>query len=789
MSQTVEVLRRTSQRGRWFWVSCVLVGLCAGVRAQPVLEEVIVTATKRSESVQSLPQSVSSISGEDLRERGLTEFFDYAVTIPNLSFGAATDGILSNRSISLRGIEGTNTTGFYIDDTPITETIDPRILDLERIEVLRGPSGTLYGARSLGGTVRQITRQPEFDKVAGWVRAELSATRNSDSANTLLSGSVNIPFSAPFSESAAAIFTAFVEDRAGVFDRRIGTIANHLSDPAALTGPPSAVIEDVDGQQVTAVQAHVRIDPTDRLSVAARVLRQETNLDGFPLADVQPDNFHQNRDFDVDEGGEDEWSLYSLNVNYATDNGTFTSATSRFSRETFEYEASGSFINFLQALPGEAGGFGLFDVIGVRPITSPIFQTLNFDTFVQEVRFASELDGGWNFVAGAFYQSTDDDEAFQPRNYARGLNDNFAALQETLGIPGPLAAIWPFGDLVFTSSRPSEVEETGVFGEIKLALDEKLSVVLGSRWFDTSVTFLEQQAGLAAGVPLAENEPLSNVPPEGGSQNEDGFIFKGAVEYQATDRLFLYGLIAQGFRLGGANGSIPNTLGCPEDLAALGLADVDTSRYESDNLISYEAGMKANIGDAARLNATLFYIDFDGIQQRIQLTCGFQFRGNFGAARSQGVELELTARASDRLLLALNVGYTDAQFTETVAGINKDGDPLQFVPELTASLVADYLLPDAMFDMDFFLRADLSHVGESQSQVNAIPRQRDAYEQLGLRLGLANDRYKVAVFARNLTNSIANLGDSRSIAAETPGRPRWVVSRPRSIGVELGVDF
>ena len=285
---------------------------------------------------------------------------------------------------------------------------------------------------------------------------------------------------------------------------------------------------------------------------------------------------------------------------------------------------------------------------------------MNFDTFLQEVRFASDLDGGWNFVAGAFYLSTDDDEAFRPRNYARGLNDNFAALQETLGIPGPLAALWPFGDLVFTSSRPTEVEESGVFGEIKLALDEKLSVVLGSRWFDTSVTFLEQQAGLAAGVPLAENESLSNVPPEGGSQNEDGFIFKGAVEYQATDRLFLYGLIAQGFRLGGANGSIPNTLGCPEDLATLGRADVDTSRYESDNLISYEAGMKANIGDAARLNATLFYIDFDGIQQRIQLTCGFQFRGNFGAARSQGVELELTARASDSLLLALNVGYTDA---------------------------------------------------------------------------------------------------------------------------------
>lgn len=782
------MLRRMEERttlrgpGGCLLIFAVLLG---SADAQPVLEEVIVTATKRSESAQSLPQSVSSIPGEELKDRGLTEFFDYAVTIPNLSFGAATDGILSNRSISLRGIEGTNTTGFYIDDTPITETIDPRILDLERVEVLRGPSGTLYGARSLGGTIRQITRQPSGDAMRGWIRAELSSTQESGNANYLVYGSVN----APLGSRAAVIVSGLFEERAGVFDRRIGTISNHLSDPAALTGAPASVVEDVDGQRVSAMQAHLLLEPTERLAVTARVLRQTTKLDGFPLADVRSDNFDQNRDFDVEEGGDDEWSLVTFNVNYATDRGTFTSATSRFARETFEYEASGSFINFLQALPGVAGGFGLFDVIGVRPVTSPIFQTLNFETFVQEVRFASEWDGALNYVAGVFYQDTDDDEAFQPRNYARGLNDNFGALKETLGIPGPLEAIWPFGDLVFTSSRPMDVEETGVFGEVELALGDQLSVVVGSRWFDTSVTFTEQQAGLAAGVPLGENEPLSSIPLEGGSQSEDGFIFKGAVEYQAGDGLFLYGLVAEGFRLGGANGTIPNTLGCPEDLAALGLGDVDTSRYESDNLVSLEAGVKADLGPATRLNATLFSIDFDGIQQRIQLTCGFQFRGNFGAARSRGVELEFTAKPSDGLLLALNVGYTDAQFTETVAGINQKGDPLQFVPELTASLVVDYVRPGAILDMDFFVRADLNHVGESQSRVNAIPRRRDAYQQVGLRLGLASEHYKVALVVRNLTNEIANLGDNRSIAAETPGRPRWVVSRPRSVGLELGVDF
>ena len=357
----------------------LLIGLCAGTSAQmafgqPVLEEIIVTATKRSESVQSLPLSVSSISGEELRDGGMTEFFDYAVTIPNLSFGAATDGILSNRSISLRGIEGTNTTGFYIDDTPITETIDPRILDLERIEVLRGPSGTLYGARSLGGTIRQITRKPNFEESNGWWRAEISNSAQSQDANYLLSASANLPLG----RSLAVIVSGLVEDRAGVFDRQVGTIANHLADPASLVGPPSSVIKDVDNRQVVAAQANILFEPTDQLSFSLRAMYQRTELEGFPLADVTPDNFDQNRDFDVDEGGEDEWSLYALNVNYALDQGTFTWATSLFERETLEYEASGSFINFLQALPSEAEGFGLFDVIGVKPIYFTYFSNAQF---------------------------------------------------------------------------------------------------------------------------------------------------------------------------------------------------------------------------------------------------------------------------------------------------------------------------------------------------------------------------------------------------------------------------
>ncbi len=762
-----------------------LIALCNPAFAQLALEEIIVTTTKRAEPLQSLPLSVSSISGEDLRDRGATDFFDYAVSIPNLSFGAATDGILSNRTVSLRGIQGTNTTGFYIDDTPVAETIDPRILDLERIEVLRGPSGTLYGARSLGGVIRHITRRPDTTETWGWVNAGASASDQSGDMNHLVSGSVNLALS----DSAALVLSALNESQAGVFDRRVGAISNHLSDPASLTGPPNFTREDVDQSKVTALQAYFLFEPNERLSIAPRVLYQKTELDGFPLADVEPGNFSQNRDFDIDEGGYDEWILTTLNIDYDTGSGSFTSATSLFERETFETEASGSFINFLQALSLENGGFGLFDVIGVKPITAPIYQMLKFDSFVQEFRFASELDGRVNYVAGAFFQDTDDTEAFQPRNFAHGLNDNFAALQQTLGIPGSLTDLWPFGDLVFTSYRPTNVEEFGVFGEVTVDLDDKWSIVLGSRWFDTKVTFSEQQAGLAVNVPLADDAPLSSIPAEGGAQQEDGYIFKAVAEYRPTDPVLLYASVSEGFRLGGANGSIPDALGCPADLAELGLQDISTSSYASDDLVSYEGGFKADLGNAMRLNAALYHIAFEGIQQRIQLTCGFQFVGNFGKAQSQGIELEFTAQATENLLFSLNLGHTNAEYTESVAGVVEEGDPLQFVPEWTGSLIADYTAANAIANMDLNVRLDLSYVGESQSTVNAIPREREAYEQLGLRLSLSNERYRVTLYAKNLTNTIANLGDNRSIAAETPGRPRWVVSRPRTIGLELGVNF
>src|SRR5437879_366089 len=164
-----------------------------GRSGSDALEEVLVTATKRTESVQDVPLSITAISAIQLESKGVEQFFDYGTAIPNLSFGiGASDGTLSGRGIALRGIEGSNTTGFYIDDTPVLETLDPHIVDITRIEVLRGPQGTLYGAEWMDGTVRLITEQPSFKALDGEVHVLGSDTEHG-SFNQLVEGVVNVP--------------------------------------------------------------------------------------------------------------------------------------------------------------------------------------------------------------------------------------------------------------------------------------------------------------------------------------------------------------------------------------------------------------------------------------------------------------------------------------------------------------------------------------------------------------------------------------------------------------------
>ena len=747
---------------------------------------ITVTATKREESIQSVGLSISAISGEDLNARGAVDFEDYAVSIPNLAFGATDDGILANRTISIRGIEGLNTTGFYIDDVPLDESINPLVLDVERVEVLRGPQGTLYGARGLGGTVRVITKQPDFDAYSARFHAGFSNTKEGG-FNYIVDGSANIPLS----DQLALRLTAYIQDETGIFDRVVGPSTNPgagaaAGAPGAIVGDPSTVVENVDDKNTYGGQIALRWQPTDAFNVTAKVLAQETEIDGFPLADfvfdpasppstfvLRADDFTQERLFNVPEFGEDKWIQASFTASYETDFGTFSSSTGYFERNTLEGEDTSEFISFTL----------LRDFIGLAaaPVPSPIFQELDFRTIVEEARFVSDFSGPFQMTTGVFYQRTDDDEAFQPRNIAPGFDAEFST-QLNGGVPA--TGFSGTGDLIFESYTDFDVKELGIYGEFSYDLTDRLTATFGVRYFDTETTFRDRQSGFAVGGINAVNiGPLE--------QGEDGFNLKGLLEYEASDNIYFYASATEGFRIGGANGNLPAALGCDTDAAALGISVDDARTFESDNLWSYEGGAKTTWNNGrVTFNAAGFYVDFTDIQQRVLLGCGFDFVANIGAARSMGFEVETTAQPAEGLFMAFAAGYTDAEFTESVPGLVNDGDRLQQIPEWTVSSTVDYEFPIST-NYDAFLRGDFSHVGESISRVvdSGNPRIRPSYQILNARIGVRASSFEVSAFINNLLNEDAVLADNRTLAAEAFGRPRIVRNRPRTFGVDIRANF
>jgi iron complex outermembrane recepter protein len=715
------------------------------------LGEVIVTATRRSESVQAVPESITVLGNDILTQRGVDTFIDYAMSVPNLSFGATGEGSLANRSIALRGVagaglEGGGTTGFYIDETPADDSLDPRVIDLDRIEVLRGPQGTLYGARSMGGTVRLITNQPDFSGYSSQLHADVSGTDHGNEANYAVDG----VFNAPLNDQMAMRALGFFQSDAGVFDKAVGP----------LSGPPLETIHGIGSDTAVGAQIALRYRPLDNLTITPRVLFQEIDEDhGFPFADLAPGNFVQRRSFNLDERAEDRWFLDSLTADYDAGFGTFTWATSYIDRDTPETEDDSLLMQ------------ETFNLSPALPVT--ITRDLIFKRFSQELRFVSQFSDRFHMVSGLFYSDTHNSDNFPP-NIIPGIN----AL--TGGVFGT--------DLFYEKNRTIITTEYAAYTEGSYEVVEHLQATVGVRVFHNAVSMNDTTEGIAAGgtvpVHITGNTPQSGSTP------------KFMLEYQVSPSVMTYASASKGYRIGGVN-SIPpaallpsSPLGCSTELAAIGATPANVEKYNSDTLWSYEGGVKSTLGGTTTLNADYFYIDWSNIQQTESLACGFSFTGNAGAAVSKGTEIELTTRPVAGLLVTLGAGYTDARITKVGAiTLLPVGSPIFQVPQWTATGTAEYSFP--LGSNTGFVLGDFGYTGSSLSGNNnpLVPRLRPAYTLADARAGIRIGTYEVAVYGKNLTNDIANLSDNASIAAEAPGLPRYVVARPRTIGLDVRLKF
>jgi iron complex outermembrane recepter protein len=765
------------------------------------LEEITVTAQKRSESQQNVPLSMTTFSNVALQEKSINTFFDYATKVPNLAFAPTGDGVGTARTVSIRGVSGNNVTSFYIDDTPLPDSIDPRVLDIDHIEVLRGPQGTLYGARSMGGLVRIVTKEPDINDFSSTLHGGLSDTAHTDRPNYTGDMVVNLPL---VPDHAALRLSAFYDEEAGYFKRSYCT---NPSAAMALTCTPLATTGITTVNNVGAIDtyggaASLTVKVNDSLTITPRIMEQRADYNGFPMADyaVEPGNgigypvptpstgvttpssmvptsFTQARWFNVPEGGFDAWTLASIGLHWKMDIGELVSSSAYFSRRVVETEDESDFV--YAAITAGADG---------EPQPSSITEEKDYQEFVQEVRFVSALQGPVQFVAGGYYSDTHGRlpfAAYYPPATAPGLD-------ATLLGPGGGELTPGYPNLIFAQDFHTDIKEPAVFGEVSYQPIDPLKLTAGLRWYQVKNSSQGYEAGLATG-----GGPPVVSPPD--TQTESGVNPKFEADYHLTPDQMVYVNVAKGFRPGGIVPIVPSgEAGTPTDCtAALKAVDpnitiAQTRSFQSDSLWNYELGTKtAWLDHRLTVDAAAFYIKWNNIQQEILLSCGFQYTANAGAAVSKGGELEVHARPTEPLQLSLGLGYQDAKITQTsIESPQAVGSPIYQVPDWTGNGSAQYTT-QLTSDWKMVSGADYSYIGRSYSGNNqpSDPRLRPAYRLINARLAFDHGPLEIALVGKNLADEVANLGDSRSIAAETPGRPRLFVNQPRTIGVEFRQSF
>ncbi len=726
------------------------------------LEEVIVTATKRETSLQDTPLAITAFTQDDIERAGFENLFEYGSKVPNLGFSNESDGRFNAGTPAIRGVAGggvPGATGFYIDDIPVPEYMNPRVSDISRIEVLRGPQGTLYGARSMGGTVRLITNQANAEEFEANIHAGISDV-SEGGLNWLADASVNVPL---IKNKLGLRALAYFAENSGVYEKTLDTnTAGGFVNPTAPLTPFSR--KNVDDESYYGGQLALTWHATEILTIKPRLMYQRADAAGLPFSDFTTGNFTQRSYYDIPEDGEEEWWLGSVTFNLDTSYGEVVSTTAKYDRKVTEHESQSEILNFFVGV--------------ISP--GPIEEVEEDTSIVHETRFVADF-GDLPFTdslaatLGIFYENRE-----HIRHYPLSLWDGLQAVGVPPNVGGGPQAFFNFDD--------TDTEELAFFGEATIKLTDDVRFTAGVRYSEVDVDYDSVSDGFING---GRTDPPPN------KTSESSVNPKFQVEIDVNDDMMLYGTISRGFRIGGSNLPLSPALCGPElaALAAEGITAADTLSYESDSIWSREIGIKSTwLNNRLTVNAAGFSIAWNNVLQIIRFSCGFQFAANGGQARNKGFEVEIEAALMEGLDLSMGLGLTDAKITEgnPALGFAK-GDRINQVPEITFNTAIQYTFP-LFSNWEGFIRGDYNFYGDSISANNnsfgTAGRVRDSFEILNLRFGTFNtDDWDVSVFFDNVTNEHANLSDNRSIAAEVPGRARIVTNRPRTIGMEFRKRF
>ncbi len=664
----------------------------AGAASSGALEEIVVTATRREENISKVPISITAMSQDDLDQKGVRDFSEMVRFTPGVSIDSSGTNAISIRGISSSG--GAGTTGIYLDDTPIQmralgfnpDDALPKTFDIDRVEVLRGPQGTLFGAGSEGGTVRYIMTQPSVTTESTYVRSEASYTE----------------YGAPSYEAGIAHGGPIIDDvlgfRASIWYRRDGGWINNVNDT---TGAITQANANYTG--TVAARLAMLYKPTGSVSITPSFMfqnKQQNNISTYWPAYSNPGAGEFNDATPERIAIPDKYFLPALKIQVDFAHATLISNSSYYYRnETDSYEGTVYDLAYYQSLGwpnalyagAPALGCGPASTTAIEPCSwyplldangvhlppgfanyvTPNTMTNQQRTYTQEFRLQStDNDSRWKWTVGAFWSLAQELSVEQLND--QNIDSLFGALYGVTpdsifgtyyscngqGTPQPAQYPVPNCDIYYNYNKSYDRQLAG-FGEATFKVTDRFAVTAGGRYAKLGFSLNHYSNGYENYGPSAA----------GGSEQENAFTPKLGLTFQADDRNLYYATYAKGFRPGGYNP--PLIPACGPGLIAEGFASGQAPlTYNSDTTQSYEIGSKNNFAERLKIATSVYYIKWDGIQQNVYVggNCGLQFTSNLGTAVAKGFDLQADADLGAGFTVEASAGYTSARFTKTSLG-------------------------------------------------------------------------------------------------------------------------
>jgi outer membrane receptor protein involved in Fe transport len=778
-------------------IGVVILGINTDVKAQETseranfLEEVIVTASRREQSTLDVSASLSAMTGDLLESIGAEDLDGYFGFVPSVTTAHNMVGERGGQNIVVRGISNSRassgfdaslagTTGFYINDIPATP-VDTQLIDINRIEVLRGPQGTLYGAASMGGAIKVYYNKPNLNEIEGQVEAEYLWMKTGGTGY-LVSGVVNLPI-------VEGVFGLRFVGSNRSRDGFINTVITPLDVTTPNTSyPPNDFVGYVEGNipgllldansmETSGARLSALYEPSEQLSIEASILWQDATTDDLTLFNREYSGERIQEKYTL-EPTDIEMTLSSVNVTYDFGNVLLTSETGYLTRK---------YLETLDYTPIYYGTYA--SKLDYVPATGILSTGINFNTVTQEIRLQSnksESDdsffGRLNWVTGLFYM--DESRDIPQLQIAPGW--------EAAAPNNPLPVVQ---DMNGFSKNNADDKSKAFYFDFTYDLTEDLAVSAGARYYDLE-TSLHREI-LSASSPVVPR--ISDV-----SHAEDGWSPKVSIDYSFSDNVKAYGSYAQGFRLGGAATAIDSTSSqaCQNVVADNNLQAFASGSFDSDSVETYELGMKMLLADGrARIDASVYTTDWSDLQQQVRMAnfpgslCTSILTANVGSATVDGVELETSFAVTDRLSMRATLSYTNAEIDDpgSVGVLVQTGDRIQNVPEWSGSLAADYVIPtSALGGGEFLFHGDVRYMDDRTPEVGEPSNPElllASYTLVALRAAYSFGERPVTVtlFIDNVFDEIVEFNARSRVGYSS----NTIVSTgmPRTIGLNVRKEF